>query len=219
MHPQGSHRPAPPNAAAAHSDPVSGVESEVVDFLARRFSVGPKFLAQPAPTEAQWRQAATLASRAPDHCALRPFRFVIVGDEQRTALAALFADDAARRGRDDAEVGRARERAFNGPALVALVTHIRADVPDVPEHEQWLCAGAALMNLLNALHLMGFGAKTLSGASVRAPAIRAAFCDEGEELVAWVIAGTAMRSAAPKHAPDGHAVIGRWDARPVRGST
>jgi hypothetical protein len=66
------------------------------------------------------------------------------------------------------------------------------------------------MNLLNALHLMGFGAKTLSGASVRAPAIRAAFCAEGETLVAWVVAGTATRSVHAKDGGDAPPVIAWW---------
>ena len=89
--------------------------AEVIGFLARRFSVGSKHLGPPAPSEAHWTAAAALALRAPDHGALRPFRFVIVGDEQRALLAELFAQDAARRGRklragDLVELGNQRMR-------------------------------------------------------------------------------------------------------------
>jgi nitroreductase len=190
--------------------PAHPVLWEALDILARRHSVGPRFLAPPAPSAAQWQRAADLALRAPDHNGLRPFRFVIVEDIQRAALSALFAQDAMRRGHARGEVEKARARAFNGPGLAALVGRVREGVADVPAHEQWLCIGAALMNFLNALHLMGFGAKALSGASVSAPAIRAAFCTEGEVLVTWVVAGRPLRAAHPKRDDAGVPVISNW---------
>ncbi|MEO7246103.1 MAG: nitroreductase family protein [Rubrivivax sp.] len=186
------------------------VPSEAIDMLSLRYSVGPKFLAPPAPAAEQWQRAAELALRAPDHGGLRPFRFVIVDDEQRSALSELFVNDAARRGHAADEVSKARARAFNGPGLVALVGRVREGVADVPVHEQWICIGAALMNFLNALHLMGFGAKTLSGASVSAPDIRSAFCAEGETLVTWVVVGRPTRAAHPKRPDAASAVIGPW---------
>jgi nitroreductase len=187
--------------------------SEALDMLAVRYSVGPKYLAPPAPTATQWQQAAHLALRAPDHGGLHPFRFVIVDDEQRPALSELFAQDAIRRGHTAGEVDKARARAFNGPGLAALVGRVREGVVDVPVHEQWLCIGAALMNFLNALHLMGFGAKALSGASVSDPTIRTAFCADGETLVSWVVAGRPMRAAHPKRVDAVSRLIDHWPPR------
>jgi len=195
------------DAAGAQEHPAL---AEALDMLALRYSVGPKFLALPAPTAAHWRRAAELALRAPDHGGLQPFRFVIVPDAQRPALAELFARDALRRGHTAEAVDKARARAFNGPGLAALVGRVRADVAGVPAHEQWLCVGAALMNFLNALHLMGFGAKTLSGASVADPDITAAFCAEGETLVSWVVAGRPTRAAHPKRVDAAPPVISQW---------
>lgn len=171
---------------------------DLLDLLALRYSVGPKFLAPPGPSAAQWAHAARLALRAPDHGGLRPFRFVTVADSQRAALAELFAQGAQARGLAASEVEQARARAFNGPGLVALVARVRDDVPDVPPHEQWLCVGAALMNFMNALHLMGFGAKALSGASVSDPAVSRCFCRPGEVLANWVVAGQPTRATHPK---------------------
>lgn len=183
---------------------------ELLDLLALRYSVGPKYLAPPGPSTEQWTRAADLALRAPDHGGLRPFRFVVIGDSQRVALAGLFAAGAQQRGQTTEEVERARARAFNGPGLVALVACVRDDVPDVPPHEQWLCVGAALMNFMNTLHLMGFGAKALSGASVSDPAVHAAFCGPGERLANWVIAGRPARAAHPKAGAEASAVISGW---------
>lgn len=183
---------------------------EVLAFLGQRYSLGPKYLTQPGPSLDELQQAVAVALRAPDHRQLRPFRFVRVGDHQRERLAGLFAADAARRGHGAAEVERARHRAKNGPALLALVGHVRSNVEDVPDQEQWVCIGAGVMNFLNALHLMGYAAKLLSGASVRDPDIQAAFCQPGEKLVAWVLAGTPTRQAHPKQADDEYPALSEW---------
>lgn len=185
--------------------------ADVLSFLERRYSVGPKYLSWPAPSIDQLRQAVRIALRAPDHRRLRPFRFVQVGSEQREALGRLFAADAAQRGHGAAEVERARERARNGPALLALIADIRPDANDVPAHEQWICVGAGAMSFLTALHLMGYGAKLLSGASVRAARIQAAFCRPCETLVAWVLAGTPVRRPTAKTVDDESGlVISDW---------
>jgi len=102
-----------PCDAAGVREPT--VRSEALEMLALRYSVGPKFLAPPAPTAAQWQRAAALALRAPDHGGLRPFRFVIVDDAQRSALSELFVRDAIRRGHVAVEVDRARSRRSTAP--------------------------------------------------------------------------------------------------------
>ena len=104
------------------SDPYT---EDLLARLANRHSVGPKYLTYPAPDLAQLETAAMVASRAPDHAKLRPFRFVMIGEHQRPRLAELFGADAAQRGQDAEAVKQARERAFNGPALIAMVVAIQ----------------------------------------------------------------------------------------------
>lgn len=190
---------------------------EALDYLAQRYSVGPKHLTLPAPDASALQRAARVALRAPDHHHLQPFRFVQVADQQRGELAALFAQDAARRGHGADEVERARERAYNGPALLAVVGRVEQNAMDVPESEQWICIGAGLMNYLNAMHLMGFGAKVLSGASVRDESIRDAFCEPGEVLVAWLLMGTPSVKAKPKSVDDVGRVLSAWRGTTTRG--
>ena len=60
------------------------------------------------------------------------------------------------------------------------------------------------------LHLKGFGAKALSGASVSDPAVHAACCGPGERLANWVIAGRPVRAAHPKAGAEASAVISGW---------
>lgn len=196
--------------AAGTSSRSDASIAEVLGFLGRRYSVGPKHLADPAPSADELRSAAALGLRAPDHHELRPFRFVRVSDAGRDRLAALFAADAARRGHSAAEIERARERAYNGPALLAVVARVQEDVDDVPAHEQWIAVGGAVMNFLNALHLMGYGAKVLSGASVRSPDIASEFCQAGEQLVAWIVAGTPTRASHPRSSDQPGTILTEW---------
>lgn len=200
--------PTPHPPAAARPIPLTGplpgpavfdeAASEALDFLARRYSVGPKHLAQPAPDAAALTHAVALALRAPDHRRLRPLRFVQVSDASRPRLAALFAADAAQRGHSATEVERARDRAYNGPALLAVVARLDKHDAEVPPHEQWITVGAGVMNFLNGLHLQGYAAKLLSGASVRSPDIAQSLCARNEHLVAWIVAGTPTQAAQPK---------------------
>jgi nitroreductase len=194
------------------SPPVDRPEaSDVLAHLASRYSVGPKHLGPPAPGRAELLRAAALALRAPDHEALRPYRFVHVGAGRRATLGDLFARAAQRRGRDYAEVRKARERANNGPCLLALVGRIQDGALGVPAQEQWLCTGAALMNFLNALHLMGYGAKVLGGASIFDADLQQAFCSPGEALLCWIVAGTPTRSAHSRYPDDASAILSDWD--------
>ncbi len=185
--------------------------ADVLKHLASRYSVSPKYLGAPAPGRAELLRAAALALRAPDHEALRPYRFVCINAPQRAALGELYARGAQRRGLDDAEVQRARERTNKGPCLLALIGRIKDGALDVPAQEQWLCIGAALMNFVNALHLMGYGAKVLSGASIYDVDVQKAFCAPGETLLCWIVTGTPTRSAHSRYSDDAASILSDWD--------
>jgi nitroreductase len=194
---------------------LSGVDrpapADVLQHLASRYSVSPKHLVAPAPDRTELLRAAALALRAPDHEALRPYRFVHIEADQRAALGELYARGARRRGLDDDEVRQARDRALKGPCLLALIGRIRDGELDVPAQDQWLCTGAALMNFLNALHLMGYGAKVLGGASVHDDEVQQAFCAPGETLLCWIVAGTPTRSAHSRYSDDVATILSDWD--------
>ena len=192
---------------------TNGTDPEVQDMLTgllTRHSVGPKHLFAPGPDAAELQAALRAAMRTPDHHGLRPYCFVLIGDGRRAALARLFEDCARRHGKPDDEVRQEGERAYNGPLLVALMARIQ-DHPQVPPHEQWMCAGGALTNFLNAVHLMGYGAKMLSGRKAADPAIGAALCAPGETLVGWIVIGTPKSAARPRGQDDIEAIAREWD--------
>jgi nitroreductase len=120
-----------------------------------------KLLAEPGPDDEQLHQIFEVAVRAPDHGALRPWRFFVVRGNARRRLADLFADSALRRN-PQADAGKEREKAIRAPLTIALVARVTPN-HKIPESEQVLSVAAAGMNILNAVHALGFAAKWITG--------------------------------------------------------
>lgn len=192
---------------------MSAAAPDLLQALLARHSVGPKHLVEPGPDEAQLQRMVEVALRGPDHGELVPFRFKWVGGEARERMAALFAAAARRAGKDEAGAALDADRALRPPVTVAVVARIDMGHPQVPAHEQWACVGGALANFLNAAHLMGYGAKMLSGAKVRDTDIVAAFCEPGETLLGWIALGTAAKPGRASRKPAADAVLQRWPGR------
>nr|AAN05582.1 AoxC [Herminiimonas arsenicoxydans] len=161
----------------------------VISHLMTRFSMGIKYLVEPGPNEVQLRQNAQIALRAPDHGELIPFRLCVVQGHGRERLADLFETYARLNGKNDEACSIERERALRAPISIAIIGKV-IEHHQVPVHEQWTCIGGAVTNILNAVHLMGFAGKMLSGDKVRDPSIAAAFCENGETLLGWISIGT-----------------------------
>lgn len=181
--------------------------------LLGRHSIGPRWMVAPGPGANQLALAVQAALRAPNHGRMRPWRMVTVSEEQRPALAALFEQFARDSGKSEEDVAIERERAFNGPVLVAWLARIDTGVAKVPPHEQWICVGGALSNFMNALHFMGYGAKILSGRKCQYPALVQAFCERGEQLVGFVCIGTPTRALEPREPDETQGLLRPWVAR------
>lgn len=173
------------------------MNEQALALLRERASVGPKYLVDPAPDDAQLALMVDAALHAPDHAGLVPFRFKVVRGEARAAMARLYGEAARRAGKDDAGIAMDEERALKPPMTVAVVVRLDLGHPQVPAHEQWACAGGALTNFLNAAQALGFGGKMLSGAKARDPGLIAAFCEPGEMLLGWIALGTPAPSDKP----------------------
>lgn len=187
------------------------MEETLLQALLTRYSVGPKHLVEPGPSDAQLALMVQAALRAPDHAELVPYRFKLVRGAAKEGMAALFADAALAAGKGEEGAALDAERALKPPLTVAVVARIDLGHPQVPAHEQWAAVGGAIANFLTAAHALGFGGKMLSGAKVRNPAIAAAFCEPGETLVGWIALGTpARRPAGPARKPAADQVLVEW---------
>lgn len=178
--------------------------------LLGRYSLGPKHLSEPAPDDRtlQWLLAAAL--RAPDHGELVPWRLAVVRGAAREQLAELFAAHARRKGKGAEGVAIERERALKAPLTLAVIARIDLGHPQVPAHEQWMCVGGAVSNLLTAAHALGYAGKMLSGDKARSSELTQAFCKGGEVLAGWIILGTPTRALSTASRKDLKGVLTEW---------
>ena len=195
------------------SDHERGSEAALAALLTRR-SVSPRRLAPPGPAHADIERMLQVAMRGPDHGGLRPWRVIEVARGERAALAQFFEDEKLRRepAATALDRTRAREHATNPPVLLAFVMCPKAS-SSARLSEQWLAAGAALGNLLNAAHLLGFGACILSGDRCFDEILqRALGLQSHESLMGFVSIGHIIEAPPPPARTSPAEVWTRWSA-------
>jgi len=166
---------------------------EALQALTSRESVSPRHLGPPAPSAAEREAAFRAAWAAPDHGALRPWRFLVVEGEGLHRLGEVFAE-AARRAKPDADpavIESAREKALRSPLLIVAAAVVKHEGTKIPPIEQIIATGCATQNLLNAFHAMGYGAMLLTGERAYDPGVKTALgLAEGDHIVAFMHVGT-----------------------------
>lgn len=152
--------------------------------------------------------------RTPDHGKIAPWRFVIVGADQRAALANLL-EMAYRAEKPDAgrlEIEAMHQFAHQAPCLVTVLSSPVME-SKIPLWEQELSAGAAAMNLLHAAHAMGFAGGWLTGWAAYNETVRDAFGQAPERIAGFVFIGTPSRPLEERPRPDFDRVVSNWTAK------
>lgn len=186
--------------------------STPLTLLQTRRSGKPRDLAGPGPSPEQLDQMVAIAARTPDHGKLAPWRFVIVPDEARPALALklvdiLRAEKADATARDEEA---AAQFATQAPSLVVVLS-APVQPHKVPLWEQELSAGAACMNLLHAAHAMGFAGGWLTGWPAYSDAVRDLFGTEGQRIAGFVFLGTPSRPLEERPRGEPSRLVHRWN--------
>lgn len=165
--------------------------SSTLALLETRRSGRPRDMIAPGPDAAQLERILTIAARTPDHGKLFPWRFVVVGDDQRRALANLLARALPIHDPDAnaAHFAKAEDFAHQAPTLVIVLSAPTAN-HKIPLWEQELSAGAVSMNLLLASHAMGFVGGWITGWAAYSDIVRAAFCGPGERIAGFFFLGS-----------------------------
>lgn len=182
-----------------------------LSLLATRRSGKPRDLIAPAPDDVEMARIMEIAARTPDHGKLAPWRFVVVGAEQRDALAALIIDAylGERPEAKRVEIEAFEQFAHQAPALVVVLSSPRTD-SHIPLWEQELSAGAACMNLLHAVHASGFAGGWLTGWAAYSDAVRDAFGTAPERIAGFVFIGTPSRALDERPRPEMDSVVRKW---------
>jgi nitroreductase len=179
---------------------MNGKEVSMDALTAIRTRQSPLRLGEPAPDDTTLRQALSAAVSAPDHGRLRPWRFLIVRGEARSELAEVLAQSRSRRepSPTEAELAREREKAFRAPLIVVAAAHPVVH-PKVPEIEQIIATGAAVQNLLLAVHALGYGAFWRTGEAAYDSAVKAAFgLAPQDSIVGLLYIGTPLSAPPPR---------------------
>jgi nitroreductase len=182
-------------------------------LVATRRSGKPRDMVEPAPDEAQMARILGAAMRVPDHGKIAPWRFVVIGAEQRPAFAALleraYRADKPEPGRLELEA--VRQFALQAPALVVVFSTPKTE-SHIPLWEQELSAGAACTTLLYAAHAEGFVGGWLTGWAAYSPMVAEALGHPGGRIAGFVFLGTAGREPEERPRPDFEAVVSHWKA-------
>jgi nitroreductase len=180
-------------------------------LLQTRRSGKPRDMIAPGPDAVQMRAILEAAMRVPDHGKLAPWRFVIVDNDQRDRLSNLLtsAYRTEKPGAGRLEIEAMDSFARQAPAMVVVLS--KPVVPHkIPRWEQELSAGAACMNLLNAVHATGFVGGWLTGWPAYSDTVRDAFGGEDERIAGFVFIGSPARDLEERARPDYDAVVRHW---------
>ena len=184
----------------------------VIETLLSRNST--KQIEGPGPSEEQIAQIFAAAMCAPDHGRLRPWRFKCIQGKHIDALANLAVKAMADEGKplNAPKEKNMREWLGRAPLVIAVASYVDHSNERIPEHERMLATGAAVMNILNAAHALGFGAFWSTGIGTYTEAVPEAlgFDTLEHEFLGFVVIGSLAGEVPPKERPNAADYVSRW---------
>lgn len=187
---------------------------DALELLETRRTIANVQLAEPGPSDAEIRRIVAIATRVPDHGKLTPWRFVLYRGAGRARLDALLEPIHRARFPDmPAEKAALEYTRFQRVPLTIGVISRTQEHFKVPKWEQELSAGAACMNLLLAVHALGYAGQWLSGwCSYDAEAAAILGAKEGERIAGLIAIGTPTVPPVDRPRPAYADVVTEWGA-------
>jgi len=181
----------------------------VLEALLNRKSTPPRLMDDHGPSPADVQDMIAAAMTAPDHGAIRPWRFVIIEGDDRATLGQVYAEALRRRDPKATEEALAKEigRPLRAPTVIAILARVTLDRPNVPPVEQIVAVGCAAQNMLLAAEAKGFGAILLTGKNAQDRHVKAFFnMKEEDEIIGFLYVGRAAGPTPDKErmAPEGY---------------
>lgn len=174
---------------------------DALDLLLNRRSASR--LTAPAPSGDVRQNIINAGLRAPDHGALRPWRFVMIEDAGLTRFSQLLQTAAKQDNLDQAAQEKAKQAPFRAPLIITVIAHC-TESHKVPHWEQVVSAGCAVQAMQMAALAQGFNGIWRTGAWTKHALVREAFgCREQDEIVGFLYLGTPqLKMEAKVVAPD-----------------
>jgi nitroreductase len=192
--------------------PLNDVNAGTIGLLLTRRSGSAKAMTGPGPSPEELRTILAVASRAPDHGKLAPWRFILFEGAAREQMGRLLAECVPENEASDERLSVERGRFLRAPVVVGVVSRVRAGIP-IPEWEQMLSAGAACENMLIASHALGFVANWITEWCAYNPKVSESLgLKEDERIAGFVYIGTAAAPLEERVRPDLDSLITRFGA-------
>ncbi|PLC51009.1 nitroreductase [Pollutimonas subterranea] len=183
-----------------------------LEYLLSRRST--KFLKSPGPDESQLAQIFQAAMSAPDHGRLQPWRFALIRGESLGRLADMAISAIKAEGLPLTPEKEASNRRWleELPLLIAIACKIDHSNTKIPEHERMLAVGSAVMNMLNAAHMLGYGAfwSTGLGSYVDEVSENLGFDSLDYRFMGYLAIGTPIKDLGPIQRPDFTQFVTEW---------
>ncbi|MDT9598278.1 nitroreductase family protein [Sphingosinicella rhizophila] len=186
--------------------------SSTLSLLKTRRSGRPRDLVDPGPGPEQLRDILAIAARTPDHGKLAPWRFVHVRKQDRDAFRAVL-EQAYRADKQDPgrlEIEAVHRFAHQAPELVIVLSSPVED-SKIPVWEQQLSCGAACMNMLLAVHAMGFAAGWVTGWAAYSDDVLRMFGRGQERIAGFIFIGTPATALEERPRPAMDYVVSEWN--------
>ncbi|MBS0364290.1 MAG: nitroreductase [Proteobacteria bacterium] len=187
---------------------------QAIDALLQRRSG--RSLTEPGPDAGALELMFASAVRAPDHGALRPWRFLVIRGAARERFGELLAQYLRRAhpGTPPEALQRERHKAFRAPLIVVVAAKIDPAQRKIPQVEQLLSAGAAAHGLLLAADALGFAGVWKTGAATYDNEVKRALgFEDSEAIVGFLYLGTEATPGAPQPGPprDWRGLVRVWE--------
>ena len=183
--------------------------ASVQEIISRRSQ---KLVQAPGPSAVQIDTLLKAAACAPDHSALRAWRFALIHRENIDAFADLAIAATRRSGREVTLQKEENTRKWLSTVPLGMAYKISHNNEKVPEIEQTLSMGAAAMNIQNAAHMMGFSSYWSTGLGSYTDEVPEAlgFDPLDYRFVGFLAIGTPISPAVPAQRPLPETLTTTW---------
>lgn len=187
--------------------------SPIEALLSRRSA---KLVGAPGPTPEHLDIILRAAMTAPDHGRAQPWRFVLIEGPAVAEFGEFVVrtHEAAGQPMPEQKINNMRGWLAQAPLLLGLACHLDPQDKRFPEQERILAAGAAATQILNAAHMLGYGAFWSTGLGTYLPAVQQelGFAEPEYRFLGFISIGTPLRAMPSPMRPDPAAFISRRPA-------
>jgi nitroreductase len=180
---------------------TQGSANTVLDAIMTRASASK--LVAPGPNATDLERIMTAGARAPDHGKLRPWRFVVLQDQERSRLGDLMADSLKARDPSATEplLANERQKAMRAPTIIVVAAAVQPEHPKIPAIEQMLAVGAGVQNMILAAEALGYGTMWKTGDAAYDSSVKVGLnLAATDQIVAFFYVGTPASRGTPRKA-------------------